>query len=113
MTDTFFKLCADDTVCKVKIDFWKKEIAKWTYPTDSGWCRTMVKGIESDVDDVQLYKGKTWKQLSESSLTFPAKESWSPIKTWIQRNCRDSKKCTDGIGDWESTIKSIDNKVGR
>ena len=55
---------------------------------------------------------KTWAEIAENSVLFPAKESYAPVKTWIQSNCHNKSKCGDA-GKWESTTKAVDSSLAR
>jgi len=118
MRETFYKLCGDDPACAPRLADWKKKISAWSDPSDSGWCRHIISGKEFDIDAKHPapWKDKNgkpmaWKDIYESMIGFPAKQGWAPLKTWIQTNCRKTKKCPDGVGNWESTVDAIDKKV--
>lgn len=119
MRETFYKLCGDDPACAPRLAEWKKKIGTWTDPSDAGWC-IKIRSQESfdiDADHPSPWKDKKgkpklWKDIYAGGVTFPAKEGWAPLKTWIQVNCRSNdSRCKDGIGNWESTLKSIDERV--
>ena len=123
MRDTFYKLCADDPACSVNLTFWKHEISTWAAPTDSGTCITWISQKVYEVDPSHAApikntdgpnKGepKTWPELAEESILFPAKESYAPVKTWVQSQCHNKKQCGEA-GKWESTIKNVDATLVR
>lgn len=107
MRDMFIKLCGDDPACRTHVADWKKHFAEWTVPSDSGVCLNLVSGKQTAVDPGHSFNGKTWPDLVLKSVMLPAKESVAPLKTYIQDQCHQTKKC-GSVGNWETTIKELD-----
>lgn len=119
MQNTFFKLCNDDPVCRVNIPKWQAAFDSWAVPSDTGWCIQIVSGNSYEVDEAHPFPFKneqgnlkTWREVVEQSALVPVKETWAPLKTYIQTNCRKTKRC-GAIGNWESTINRIDGKLNK
>jgi hypothetical protein len=114
--ELFYKLCGDDAICRQDLPKWRDEVSHWTKPSDHGTCVTVLSGKVTRVSRLSPYVDDggakiSWTDLYETSLGMPAKISWAPFKTWIQENCHDSKKCSHGVGNWESTVKTIDSQI--
>lgn len=112
---TFLKLCGEDLTCVADVPAWENRFKTWAAPSDSGHCVYTVSGKTFDIEVGQTFgkKKKTWPQLAESALTVPAEESWAPMKTFVQTACKKSGKCKNGVGNWESTVKTVDKMTGK
>lgn len=121
LRETFFKLCSDDPACAVRLPRWREVVSSWAAPTDSGTCVTWVSGRTYEVnpehpapiknsDGPNKGKLQTWPELAETGVLLPAKASYAPLKTYVQSECHNSKKC-GSIGNWEGTFKEIDSTL--
>lgn len=97
---------------------WQAEVAKWSVPSDGGYCKHISSGKSFEVDDQHPYpykdkKGKVqaWSVVANTAPLLPVKEGWVPLKTWVQTNCHKTKKCGDTIGNWESSLNDFDSRV--
>lgn len=108
----FYKLCADDAACSVTLDAWKEEISHWTMPTDSGFCIKIVDHSEFTVDRDTNWPNsdEKWTDVAPASVMISA-GYWAKLKTWIESGCHNSGSCSDGVGDWESAIMRMDQRV--
>jgi hypothetical protein len=58
------------------------------------------------VDDTHLLNGKTWLDLKIESVYVPT-DSWSNIKEYVLKKCKQDKNCSNNIGQWSSKIDSV------
>jgi hypothetical protein len=118
MRDRFLRLCSDDPVCAVQLPAWKKRLASWTYPSDSGTCVTWMKQIVIDIDADHPMPGKytdsgnpkTWPELMVGGVMLPAKEAAAPLKTFVQSFCHDEQDCGTA-GNWQGTVSAVDGSL--
>jgi hypothetical protein len=77
-----------------------------------GWCTTMISGKSSYVDASHPFGADKlkWADVVNSSVIVPA-ESWVEIKNFIDSTCHQSGKCGSNVGNWSTTLQSIDTHV--
>lgn len=110
MKADFLKMCAEDFTCQEMLPFWQRKFSVWTIPSEAGFCVMSVSDSSFTVDSTHKFNDKSWVELDQSSMELPAKESWVPLKTYIQSECHQTKKC-GVVGNWQGKIDSLDTKT--
>lgn len=73
---------------------------------NSGFCTWSLKGDDFIIDDTHLYNGKTWIDMKIESVYLPA-ESYSQIKEYILKSCKQNNNCNQNISNWDTKLNSI------
>ncbi len=76
----------------------------------SGWCTQTVSAGSVNVDATHKLNGESWPDLLNASVIVPT-ASWVVIKKFIENTCHQSGNCGSGVGDWATTLQSIDTHV--
>lgn len=106
----FLKMCSDDPVCKADLPKYSLFFERATVPSEEGICRRVISGKLEQVKPGGKLYDMEWKDLVEKSIILPAKQSWAPLKTFIQDQCHQNKNCGE-VGNWERTVQAFDEQV--
>ncbi len=112
MQTSFLRMCAEDMQCHGQEAFWTDQFAKWSVPSDRGWCTFTLSDEEFIVDDTHPFPGtdKKWKDVDLEALRTPS-ESQATIKAYFLKMCKKHSECKDDIGKWERKLDLIESKM--
>ena len=69
-------------------------------------CTYIISGESFTWSDENLYQGMTWYESRPYHILVPV-DTWKAFKTYIQKQCRLSKKCNVSTGDAIKTVDGI------
>lgn len=72
----------------------------------SAFCTHTISDTDIVIDDTHLYNNKTWIDEKLETVIVPV-ESWSEIKKYIIKKCKQNKDCNSQIGKWQSKVDKI------
>ena len=80
------------------------------FSPDHGRCVKIISGEKFDVDEKNLFEGKTWWEYRPAMIQMPA-SSWKEIKTFIIKMCKKYKTCQKEVTSWDRTIETLDENL--
>lgn len=71
---------------------------------ERGYCINTISNKEFYVDQSHLFENKNWQEVKATSLITPS-SSWTAIKKYILKQCKNSNSCKDKLEKKSSKLE--------